>query len=138
MHCKRRNAREAQRDCEPIQNAGIGSDAEICPERKKEGIVRVERNPAHNVTQCGAEKKRKQRAGTRKDHVPERRPYGTCDVIAKFHSDSTQDEQPEPHHHRPIKPAESRCICGGKCEKERAAASTHPQLVALPYLPDPL
>src|SRR5208282_2117357 len=118
------------------QNARVGSDAEICPERKKEGIVRVERNPAHNVTQGGAEKKREQGAGTRKDDIPERRPYGTCDVIAKFDSDAAQDEQPEHDHERQVKPAKSRCICGGEREEERAAASEQPHFVSVPNRSD--
>ncbi len=79
---------DPQRDREPIQDAGVGSYREICREIKKKGIVRVERNPTQNVTQCSAEKKRKEHACSRKDHVPERHPNGTYDVTPKFYSDA--------------------------------------------------
>src|ERR1700719_3769481 len=116
----------ADQDRVPIENAGVGAEAKVGPQRLEEITLRIEGNAAHDVAERGAKENRQQRAREAEGQVPEGRPYATGDVTAKFDGDAAQDEQPENHHERQIEAAEARGVEDGKREEERAAGGHGP------------
>jgi hypothetical protein len=74
----------------PIENAGIGAEAEIGPQRLEEIALRVQRNAADDVAERGAKKDGQQRAREAEGQIPERRPNRSGNEAAKFDRDAAR------------------------------------------------
>jgi hypothetical protein len=65
---------QAADDGVPVQDAGVGTDAPVGPERQEEVVVRAERDAADYVGERGSEEDGEQRAGDEEEAVEEAAP----------------------------------------------------------------
>ena len=91
----------------PVEDAGMGAEFEVGPERFEEVAGGIERHSAHDVAERRAEKHAEQNARNCEDDIEESLPERGFNVSAKFNADGAQHEQPQNHHERKIKSAEA-------------------------------
>src|SRR6202049_4337597 len=132
VHSEGQVCGDTDEDRVPIENASVGAEAKVSPQRLEKITLRVEGNSAHHVAERGAKEDGPQRAREAGCQVPEGRPDRSRDKTAKFDRDAAQDEQPENHHQGQIESAEARGVENGESEEERAAGGDEPDFVAVP------
>ena len=105
---------------------------EVREQRQREPSRLVERQPAQQVPERGAEQDRQRDARGGEHEVPGRAPRAGLEVAAELDRDPAQDERPQHEEDREVEPREP----GGEHRRERdeehAAEREQPDLVAVP------
>src|SRR5512132_3908907 len=86
------------------------SQLEVGPQGLKEVAIGPERDSADHVAKRSTKENRQKRTRNTKHHVEESLPDRVLHVCAQLNANPAQHEQPQHHHQRQIKPAESRSV----------------------------
>ena len=82
----------------PVEDAGLGADLEVRPERLEEVAGGIERHAANHIAQGRAEEDGEQRAGQGEDAVEEAAPHGGVHMAAQLERQPAPHKHPQDHH----------------------------------------